>query len=60
MSDRNFDHARQLFDLLKIVELGGRDIALQAARSFRALRALGITVRKTIDSVIATRCIKGG
>ena len=26
----------------------------------RVLRALGITVRKTIDSVIATRCIASG
>ena len=27
---------------------------------FRALRSLGITVRKTIDTVIATRCIASG
>ena len=42
---------------LVIVDLGGRDIAMRAAKNFRALRALGITVRKTIDTVIATRCI---
>ena len=41
-----------------MIELGGRDIAVQAARYYRQLRALGITVRKTIDTVIATRCIK--
>ena len=34
--------------------------AIQAARNFRALRALGVTVRKTIDTVIATRCIESG
>ncbi len=45
---------------LTVVDLGGQDIAVQAARHFRTLRRLGITVRKTIDSVIATRCIESG
>lgn len=31
--------------------------AVQAAQNFRTLRAQGITVRKTIDTLIATRCI---
>jgi hypothetical protein len=43
-----------------VVELGGEEIAIQAAKNFRALRKLGVTVRKTIDTVIATRCIKSG
>ncbi len=34
-----------------------RRSAIQAARYFQHLRALGITVRKTIDTLIATRCI---
>src|SRR5208337_1090729 len=42
------------------VELGGQEIAVQAAKNFRALRNLGVTVRKTIDTVIATRCIESG
>jgi predicted nucleic acid-binding protein len=33
---------------------------MQAARNFRTLRARGMTVRMTIDSVIATRCIESG
>jgi len=45
---------------LTIVELGGTEIAFQAARNFRALRKAGVTVRKTIDTVIATRCIESG
>jgi predicted nucleic acid-binding protein len=45
---------------LDVVELGGSEIAVQAARNYRALRALGVTVRKTIDTVIATRCIESG
>ena len=31
----------------------GRDVALASACNFRALRARGITVRKTIDMLIA-------
>jgi hypothetical protein len=43
-----------------VVALGVQQIAVQAARNFRALRNLGVTVRKTIDSVIAMRCIESG
>jgi predicted nucleic acid-binding protein len=57
-SDRDFDQAKRLLSSLVIIDLGGRDIAVQATRNFRKLRAAGITVRKTIDTVIATRCIK--
>lgn len=59
-SDRDFNIARSLLTSLDIVNLAGRDIAIQAARNFRALRASGVTVRKTIDTVIATRCIENG
>jgi predicted nucleic acid-binding protein len=52
--------AKKLLTSLLVVELGGQEIAIQAARNFRALRDLGVTVRKTIDTVIATRCIASG
>jgi len=45
---------------LTVVELGGQEIAIQAGRNSRALRNLGVTARKTIDTVIATRCIESG
>lgn len=32
----------------------------QAAKNFRKLRSQGITVRGTIDVIIATRCIANG
>jgi predicted nucleic acid-binding protein len=57
-NDRDFNAAKRLLTSLTVVELGGRDIAIQAARNFRALRRLGVTVRKPIDTVIATRCIE--
>ena len=42
------------------IESGGQEIAIQAAKNFWALRSLGVTVRKTNDTVIATRCIENG
>lgn len=59
-SERDFNQARQLMTSLIIIELAGREIAVQVARNFRSLRALGVTVRKTIDTVIATCCIESG
>ncbi len=59
-SDRDFERALQLLRTLAIVDIAGQDVALQAARNFRILRALGVTVRKTIDTLIATRCIIDG
>ncbi len=58
VGERDFNQARKLMLSLVIVDLGGKALAIQAARNFRALRALGVTVRKTIDTVIATRCIE--
>lgn len=58
--EREFNQAKGLLTSLAIVELGGRDVAIEAARNFRVLRSRGVTVRKTIDTVIATRCIKDG
>ena len=59
-NERDFNEARKMLTSLTVVELGGQRIAIQAARNFRALRNLGVTVRKTIDTVIATRCIESG
>jgi predicted nucleic acid-binding protein len=59
-ADRDFDRARRLLGSLDLITIGGHDIAVEAARNFRTLRALGVTVRKTIDTLIATRCIASG
>jgi predicted nucleic acid-binding protein len=58
--ERDFNRARKMLTSLLVVELGGREIAVQTAKNFRALRVLGVTVRKTIDTIIATRCIETG
>ncbi len=57
---RDFDSALRLLSPLPVVDIGGRDIAVDAARNFRTLRSMGVTVRKTIDTLIATRCIANG
>ncbi|MFN7938733.1 MAG: PIN domain nuclease [Bryobacteraceae bacterium] len=59
-SERDFKAAQRLLTRLLIVEIGGREIAIQAARNYRLLRGHGVTVRKTIDTMIATRCIESG
>ncbi len=57
-SEREFNQARALLTSLEVVPLVGQDMAIKAARNCRTLRAAGITVRKTIDTIIATRCIE--
>ena len=59
-NDRGFAEARRMLGQLKQVALCGEDLAVEAARNFRKLRAKGVTVRGTIDVIIATRCIMDG
>jgi predicted nucleic acid-binding protein len=57
---RNFDRVRE--DLLKfaVFPSGGVDLAIAAAENYRELRQRGVTVRKTIDCLIATFCLLEG
>ena len=59
-NDKGFNEARTLLTSLTVVQLGGRDVAIQAASNARTLRSHGITVRKTIHTIIATWCIASG
>ena len=56
------DFARKLARLRQFDQLAITDqsVAVLAARHYQHLRARGITVRKTIDTLIATRCILDG
>ena len=56
--DRDVNQASKLLTSLVIVDLAGQAVAIRAAANFRALRSLGISVRKTIDTLIATHCIE--
>jgi predicted nucleic acid-binding protein len=58
--DRGFNHAKQLLGRLEQVTLGGEAVAIEAAQNFRKLRSAGLTIRGTVDVVIATRCLADG
>ena len=55
----NRDHAtaERLFRGLPVLEMLGTANAYSAAALYRQLRQRGITVRRTIDGIIATACI---
>ncbi len=48
--------ARQLFRSMAPLPMFGARHAWKAAENYRELRRRGITVRKTIDGIIATAC----
>ena len=56
--DDDFDAARRALLSFQVVEMLNPDLAVQSARNYRVLRAHGVTVRKTIDCLIATYCIE--
>lgn len=56
-TDAGYRRAKALFSDLAVYEIVGIERAIRAADNHRLLRAKGITVRKTIDTLIATFCI---
>ncbi|AIT06846.1 MULTISPECIES: PIN domain nuclease [Sphingomonas] len=54
---RAYRHAEALLAEFDMVQISDHHVAVAAARHYRHLRGLGITIRKTIDTLIATRCI---
>ena len=58
--DRSFARVQRELSKFEIFETGGVELAVAAARNFQRLRRHGHTVRKTIDCLIATFCLRGG
>ena len=58
--ETDFRKARQLLGAFEVVNVLNADRAVRAAENHRSLRRRGITVRKTIDTLIATCCIDEG
>ena len=50
---------RQLLKL-EVFDTGSVELAIATARNYRSLRSRGHTVRKTIDCLIATFCMREG
>lgn len=57
-SDQDFRTAQRLLMSLSVVNMVNADMAIKSAANFRMLRKKGMTVRKTVDSIIATWCIE--
>ncbi len=57
-SDKEFKKAKTILLSFPCFNIGGKEIAIQSAKNYRFLRKKGITVRKTIDTMIATFCIQ--
>jgi predicted nucleic acid-binding protein len=43
-----------------VLEMLCQKVAIQSAENYRALRARGVAVRRTVDVIIATCCIEYG
>lgn len=56
--ETEFQLVRKTLNAFAQIDIAGHEIAVKAAMNYRTLRAKGVTVRKTIDSLIATRCIE--
>ncbi len=59
-SERDYRQARSLLTGLTVLDLLDASRALRVADNYRALRRRGVTVRSTVDAVIATYCIDEG
>jgi predicted nucleic acid-binding protein len=59
-SDKRFREVRDKLQLLPVFENYPSGLAVSAAENYRFLRAKGITIRKTIDCLVATFCIAHG
>ena len=58
--ERAYLQAQTLMLSMTVEETGGQGFAHRAAQHFRSLRAVGITVRNSIDVLVATFCIERG
>ena len=56
-SESDVKRALGHFGAFECHDMAGREIAIAAARNYRILRGKGVTVRTTIDTIIATFCI---
>ena len=56
--ERDYRQARLLMQTLNIEAVGSADMVLVAAQHYRSLRDQGVTVRSSIDVLVATFCIE--
>ncbi len=59
-NNNDYKIARTLIERLEYRDFAGKEVSIKAADNYRYLRKRGVTVRKTIDVIIATFCIENG
>jgi predicted nucleic acid-binding protein len=59
-SNKDYKAAKAVLLSLTIFDMLGQQNSILAAENYRYLRKKGITIRKTIDCMIATFCIQNG
>jgi predicted nucleic acid-binding protein len=59
-SDEIFSKTLNALNQFQIFETGSHELAVASALNYRTLRQMGITIRNTIDTLIATFCIEEG
>jgi hypothetical protein len=57
-NESHYQTAKKLMLSLTVFDMLGQEMAEKSADNFRTLRAKGITVRRTVDVIIATYCIE--
>jgi predicted nucleic acid-binding protein len=57
-NEAHYKTAKELMLSLTVFEMLGQEMAVKSADNYRALRAKGVTVRRTVDVIIATYCIE--
>jgi predicted nucleic acid-binding protein len=57
-ADTDYRTAKRMLTSLTVFSMLGLEVAIKSADNFRALRKQGITIRKTVDVIIATFCIE--
>ncbi|MBD9355431.1 type II toxin-antitoxin system VapC family toxin [Methylomonas albis] len=57
-NDHDYQAAKAMLCALPMQTMLGRELSLKSAENFRILRKQGISIRKTIDTLIATFCIE--
>ena len=59
-NERAFTRVLRELRRFEVFDTGGQELAIAAARNFRSLQQHGRTVRKTINCLIATFCLRDG
>jgi len=58
--DKRFAEAVDALSQFVLFETGSAALAIASARNYRRLRELGVTIRNTVDTFVATFCMEEG